>query len=190
MTPAEDWLPPGFTELQTISWQSNNPSYGYRNRPLPLYPGLPGSRRTMRFGISCLLSCGANRLVPRFFPTGASICIAGRSVPLERLRTRRSLGLRVSLFAEHLATRRTACLNGYPRAGIRPIRPASEGCNPLCTEVRRVRFSFQGAGSMIVARCGICRRTALESPQDFKVHRISTACWPSPSRENLHSNHS
>ena len=112
------------------------------------------------------------RLVSRFFPTGASICIASRSVPLERIRTRRSLGLRVSLSAEHLTMRRTACPNGYPRKGIRPIRPASEGCNPLCTEVRRVRFSFQSAWHMIGSSYCVCRRVTPKSPQYFEVHQI------------------
>ena len=155
MTPAEDWLPPGFTELQTISWQSNNPSYGYRNRPLPLYPGLPGSRRTMRFGISCLLSCGANRLVPRFFPTGASICIAGRSVPLERLRTRRSLGLRVSLFAEHLAMRRTACPNGHPPHPPRlgRLQPLMHRGPASSIQLSRCREHDSGAVRYLQAHC-------------------------------------
>ena len=170
MTPAKDWLPPSATELQKIPHIVKNrhtataTSHCRYTRDFPV--------QDERCASAFLAYCRAApcRLVPRFFPTGASIRIAGRSVPLERPRTRQGVGLRVSLSAGHLAMHRTACPCGYPRAGIRPIRPASEGCNPLCTEVRRVRFSFQGAGIMIGVRCGICRRTALKSPQDFKVH--------------------
>ena len=63
----------GFQVLQRRS------SYGYFSWLLLLYPDFFGSRRTTLSRISCLLSCVAIRLVPRFFSTGASIVVARSS---------------------------------------------------------------------------------------------------------------
>ena len=91
----------------------------------------PVHDRQRCFASPRLLSCGATRLDPRFFPTGAPIAAAGSSAPLERTRARRGLGLGVSPSSAPLARCVAARRKGYPPGGVRPVRPASEGCKSL-----------------------------------------------------------
>lgn len=115
------------------------------------YSRFPGLKANSPLRIPCLLSSGATRLVPGFFPTGASIKVLP-GVPHVRSATARARTWAWAFLPRWHPSRacRTARRRRYPVRGFRPIRPASEGCKPLCTEVRQTRFNSQGALSQVV----------------------------------------
>ena len=113
----------------------------------PVIAGFPALKTNSVLAFPCLLSSGATRLVPRFFPTGASIarCQEFRTFGAPPRAPRLELG---AFSPRWHASRscRTVRTHGYPACDFRlPYASPRKGAAPLCTEVRRTRFNSQSA---------------------------------------------
>ena len=84
------------------------------------YSWFPSFKTDSAFGVPCLLSCGATRLVPRFFPTGASIarCQEFRTIEAPMPAPRLGLG------GFPLVGHPRGCASRLGRAGIPARRPS------------------------------------------------------------------
>ena len=147
--PAGGWLPPNFIELQK-KFSTIRPIWS--NRPTTTLAGdsrysrFPGLKTDSALRVPCLLSSGATRLVPRFFPTGASIsrCREFRTFGAPPCAPELGLGP-FSLVGTPRGHAPRLARRGIPQRTSVPSAPPRKGASPLCTEVQRVRFDSQGA---------------------------------------------
>ena len=86
----------------------------------PVIAGFPSVKTDSAFGVPCLLPRGATRLVPRFFPTGASIarCQEFRTIEAPMPAPRLGLG------SFPLVGHPRGCASRLGRAGIPTRRPS------------------------------------------------------------------
>ena len=143
------------------------------------YSWFPNVKTSYTFGIPCLLSSGATRLVPRFFPTGASIevCREFRTFGAPP----RAPGLGLGPFSLVGAPRGSASRlapAGIPAGTSVPFVPPRKGCNPLVHRGPTDSIQFSGCvadNTIMPAAAGGHAPNAVQSPQFPEVVRPDRA---------------